>query len=416
MHAFAQTGRRLTRVLFIVQSLGSAGFITATTINSIVGAELSGQPTWAGLPSGVYLLGSALAALVWGYVMERFGRRVGMAWGLLAGAVGAALAALAVIGASFGLLLSGLALMGMAQAAVQFGRFIAAEVHLPAERGRAISNVVLGGTVGAIFGPQMVVPGGLLMRWLGLAELAGPYLIGLLLFVLAMLIVVVQLRPEPREVGRELARLVAAEQPTQELDGPPRPLGLVLRQPAVIVAVLTMVLSQVTMVMLMVITALHMRGHDHSLAAVSLVLSSHTVGMFAFSIISGRLADRLGRAPVIVVGAATLTLACLLAPLSPAVLPIAVALFLLGLGWNFCFVGGSALLSDQLSSAERSKTQGVNDLLIGLMSALGSIGSGVIFARVGFGVMGLVGAAAALVALGLALWWLLGQRAAVSAA
>lgn len=415
MHTFAQTGRRLTTILFIVQSLGSAGFITATTINSIVGAELSGQPTWAGLPSGVYLLGSALAALVWGYAMERFGRRVGMAWGLVAGVAGAALAALAVIGQSFGLLLAGLALMGTAQAAVQFGRFIAAEVHVPAERGRAISNVVLGGTVGAIFGPQMVVPGGLLMRWLGFPELAGPYLISLLLFVVAVVTVVVLLRPEPREVGRELARLVAAQQPMRQPDGPPRALGLILRQPAVIVAVLTMVLSQVTMVMLMVITALHMRDHNHSLGSVSLVLSSHTVGMFAFSIVSGRLADWLGRAPVIAIGAATLTLACLLAPLSPAVLPIAVALFLLGLGWNFCFVGGSSLLADQLSPAESAKTQGVNDLLIGLTSALGSVGSGVIFASLGYAIMGLVGAVAALVALGLALWWMVGQRRAVSA-
>lgn len=403
-------------MLFIVQSFGSAGFITATTINSIVGADLSGRPAWAGLPSGVYLLGSALAALLWGYVMERFGRRVGMACGLLAGVAGAALAALAVIGQSFGLLLAGLALMGTAQAAVQFGRFIAAEVHLPAERGRAISNVVLGGTVGAIVGPQMAVPGGALMRALGWPELAGPYLISLLLFVAAAALVVVRLRPEPRDVARELARRVAAAQPTRQPDGPPRSLGLILRQPAVIVAVLTMVLSQVTMVMLMVITALHMRGHDHTLGAVSLVLSSHTIGMFAFSIVSGRLADRLGRAPVIAIGAATLVLACLLAPLSPALVPIALALFLLGLGWNFCFVGGSSLLADQLSPTERAKTQGVNDLLIGLMSALGSIGSGVIFARVGFGVMGLVGAAAALAALVLALWWLVGQRPAVSAA
>jgi predicted MFS family arabinose efflux permease len=138
--------------------------------------------------------------------------------------------------------------------------------------------------------------------------------------------------------------------------------------------------------------------------------------MFAFSIISGRLTDRLGRLPVIAIGAATLLTACLLAPLSPAVLPIAVALFLLGLGWNFCFVGGSSLLADQLSPAERTKTQGFNDLLIGLMSALGSIGSGVIFATVGYGRMGLVGALAALLALGLTLWRHRSQRATLRAA
>lgn len=416
MHALTQTGRRLTLILFLAQSLGSAGFITATTINSIVGAALGGGPVWAGLPSGVYLLGSALAALGWGYAMERWGRRMGMTVGLLAGVVGAALAALGVIQGTFPLLLVGLALMGTTQAAIQFGRFVAAEVHLPAERGRAISNVVLGGTVGAIFGPQMAVPGGLLMVRLGLPELAGPYLISTVLFVIAAVVVFMRLRPEPRDVGRELARLAAEQQPDRPPDGPPRPLGLILRQPAVVVAVLTMVIGQVVMVMLMVITALHMRGHDHALSAVSLVISSHTVGMYAFSIVSGRLTDRLGRPAVIAIGAATLVLACVTAPLSPAVLPIAVALFLLGLGWNFCFVGGSSLLADQLSPAERAKTQGVNDLLIGLMSALGSIGSGFIFAQVGYGTMGLIGAVASLAALGLALWWQIGQRASVSTA
>ncbi len=166
-----------------------------------------------------------------------------------------------------------------------------------------------------------------------------------------------------------------------------------------------MVFGQAVMVMLMVITSLHMQHNNHSIGDISKVISLHVIGMFAFSIISGRLADRFGRGPVILIGAATLILACLTAPLSPDVLPLSVALFLLGLGWNFCYVGGSSLLSDQLSPDERSRTQGFNDLLIGLVSAAGSLGSGFVFAAVGYGMMGLVGAAAALIPLTLALWW-----------
>ena len=109
-------------------------------------------------------------------------------------------------------------------------------------------------------------------------------------------------------------------------------------------------------------------------------------------------------------GAITLLLSCLLAPLSPQVLPLAVSLFLLGLGWNFCFVGGSSLLSDNLSPAERSRTQGVNDLLLGLASATGSLGSGFVFAGVGYAAMGFVGAAVALLPLVLTLWWWHGIR------
>ncbi|MGH2397145.1 MAG: MFS transporter, partial [bacterium] len=127
--------------------------------------------------------------------------------------------------------------------------------------------------------------------------------------------------------------------------------------------------------------------------------------------ISGRLADRWGRGPVIMAGAAILILATLTAPLSPQVVPLTVALFLLGLGWNFCYVAGSTLLADQLSPSERARTQGFNDLLIGLASAVGSLGSGLVFAAIGFGAMGIVGAAAALIPLAMAAWWQTRQRA-----
>jgi MFS family permease len=131
--------------------------------------------------------------------------------------------------------------------------------------------------------------------------------------------------------------------------------------------------------------------------------------MFAFSIVSGRLTDRWGRGPVILIGAGMLVLACVLAPLSPDVLPLSMTLLLLGLGWNFCYVGGSTLLSDQLAPAERARTQGANDLLIGLATAAASFGSGLVFAAMGYTVIGIAGAMASLVLLGSTLWWMAGR-------
>ncbi len=403
----SRIARKITATLFLAQSLGSAGIIAAATINSIVGAELSGQRAWAGMPTAVNLLGAALSAFAWGYAMDRIGRRGSLGLGLMLGVVGAGLAGGGVMGRSFPLLLAGLVLMGVASAALQLGRFAAAEVHPPAERGRAISNVVIGGTVGAVFGPLLVGPTG---RWAvqaGLDELVGPYAAGLVLFALASAVIFLWLRPDPRDLGRQIARLHPETVPHQ---GPTRSVPQILREPAAIVAITAMVVGQMVMIMLMVITALHMKDHRHSLTAVSLVFSSHTLGMYAFSILSGRLTDRWGRGAVISIGAATLVLASLLAPLSPNVLPLAVALFLLGLGWNFCYVGGSSLLADQLSPAERARTQGFNDMLIGLASATGSLGSGFVFAALGYGVMGVVGAVASLIPLGLVLWWQVGQR------
>jgi len=165
----------------------------------------------------------------------------------------------------------------------------------------------------------------------------------------------------------------------------------------------SMVVGQAVMVMVMVITSLHMRAHAHGLGELSAVISSHTLGLFAFSVVSGRLADRWGRRPTIAAGAAGLVLACALATLSPDVVPLAGALFILGLGWNLCFVGGSTLLADQLTPDERARTQGFNDLLVGLASAAGSLGSGLVFAALGYSVMAWTGAALALVPLVLAL-------------
>jgi MFS family permease len=194
--------------------------------------------------------------------------------------------------------------------------------------------------------------------------------------------------------------------------GAARPLREIFLQPAVIVAMAAMVLGQVVMVAVMVITSLHMRGHQHNLGDISTVISAHTLGMYAFSILSGRLADHWGRERTILAGALGLGLACLAATLSPDVLPLAVALFLLGLGWNFCFVGGSTLLADQLSPAERARTQGFNDLFVGLASALGSLGSGFIFAGLGYTLVALIGAGLSLIPLALAAGRLIRLRSA----
>jgi len=173
----------------------------------------------------------------------------------------------------------------------------------------------------------------------------------------------------------------------------------------VIVAIVTVVFAQMVMVMLMVMTSVHMKAHEHTLTAVSLVISVHALGMYAFSIISGRMTDRWGRGPVIILGSAILILSCVMAAPSDNLLPLLIALFLLGLGWNFAYVAGSTLLADQLSPTERAKTQGFNDLLLGFAAAAGSFGSGLVFAVGGYGTLGVVAASAALVPLGLAVWW-----------
>ncbi len=402
---------KITTILFIAQSLASAGFIAAAAINPILGAKLAHDRSWATLPTAAYLLSGALSASAWGIIMDRIGRRNGIAWGLVIGVIGNALVLYAIQISSFVLVIVGLMMMGATNSAVQLGRFAAAEVNPPDRRGRAISLVVLGGVIGTILARVSAVPMSGFVVSLGMDELAGAYATTLILFAVAAALVFIGLRPDPREVGRDVAKQYPSEIP----HGEARPIFQILRQPAAITAVTSMALGQVVMVAIMVITSLHMEDHNHNRADIYSVISAHTFGMFAPSIFSGWLLDKIGRGKMILIGSLTLLLSCITAPLSPDVLPLGISLFLLGLGWNFCFVGGSALLADQLSPVERSRTQGTNDFLVGLASAIISLSSGIIFNATSYLMMAIIAGALSLVPMFMALSYMRGKPLPVTA-
>jgi MFS family permease len=271
--------------------------------------------------------------------------------------------------------------------------------------------VVWGGTFGAVFGPLMVGPMGNFAKGYGLNELTGPYIAAFALSTVLLFVLFFGLRPDPRELGKQVAEQYPSNMPI----GQSRSLLEIFRQPAAMVAVIAMVLGQVVMVAIMVITSRHMDHHQHGLSDIARVIQSHTFGMYAFSFITGRLTDKWGRGPVILTGSVLLLLACVTAPISPDVLPLAVSLFLLGLGWNFCFVGGSALLSDQLSPLERSQTQGTNDLMVGLAAATGSLGSGIVFTATSYTAIALVAGGISLIPLFMSLVWMRRKTVPVAA-
>ncbi len=396
---------RLTWVLFFSRSLASAGYIAGATIGTLVGAELSGQKALAGVPGAIYLLGNALAAYPAARLMERVGRRPGLTLGFGFGSVGALICGVAILNHSFGLFCLGFILMGVAQGFSDLGRYAAAEMHLPAERGSAISLVVLGGTVGAILGPNLVGPMGRWAESLEVNPLVGPWFASMGLFILGGALIFTFLRPDPRDIGRELA----PEEP-HAATGPVRSIPALLRLPGIQLAIAAMALGQLVMVMIMAITSLHMKGHGHNLDDIGYVIMFHTIGMFGPSLFSGKLVDRFGRAQIIVAGAGILIVACLVAPLSPDVVPMGVALFLLGMGWNFCYVAGGTLLTDVLTLAERGRMQGAMDLLVALSSAVGNLGSGAVFAAFGYALMTYTSLAATLVPLVLAVNFLLRKQ------
>jgi len=411
MTDFSKQARRITIVLFVTQSLYSAGNIASATVNPIVGAQLGGSDYWTGVPTAVYLLGAAFSAFIWGRVMDLIGRRNGLLLGLGLGLLGNGTIFFAIRSVNLPLLLIGFVLTGATNAVVVLARFAAGEVNPPEKRGGAISMVVWGGTFGAVFGPLMVGPMGNFANGYGLNELTGPYIAAFGLLSLLVFVLFLGLRPDPRELGRQVAEQYPSDMPV----GQSRSVMEIFRQPAAMVAVIAMVLGQVVMVAIMVITSRYMDRHQHGLSDIARVIQSHTFGMYAFSFITGRLTDKWGRGPVILTGSALLLLSCVTAPLSPDVLPLAVSLFLLGLGWNFCFVGGSALLSDQLSPVERSRTQGTNDLMVGLASATGSFGSGIVFTATSYTVIALVAGGISLIPFFTSLLWMRRKAIAIVA-
>ncbi|MCB8944887.1 MAG: MFS transporter [Ardenticatenaceae bacterium] len=395
--------QRITMTLFASQSLYSAATIMTFTLLPIVASDLGGSDSLAGFPSTATLIGKAASAYFVGWLMDKVGRRIGLSLGSGLGLLGALLAAVSIIYGSFiGLILSML-LLGMGRGAIDLGRFAAAEVYTEDRRAQVIGLVVFGGTVGAIGGPLLVPYTGNLVEQMGLSRFTGPYFMAAIFLLMGLVLLFAFLRPDPLQIGRLLMAQQEAEGKVEKAR-PQRPLREIFANGRVQVAVASMTIGQLVMTMLMTITPLYMNHHDHGEGAISGVIMAHTIGMFGLSGVTGWLADRFGRMAVIVGGGVILLISSVMAPAVTGAVPLGIALFLLGLGWNFCFVGGSSLLTDALRANERSQIQGASDTMVSLASGLGNVSTGFLFAQWGIIANGSVGLVLALLLLTAVVW------------
>lgn len=405
----ARLRRRTLWSLVAGVALGSTGHIAAVTVATIVAQDLAGSTAWSGAPGAAVVLGAALGAVSLSQVMVRFGRRAGLVAGYGIGVIGAFVATAAVILVSLPLLLVGTMLIGFGNASNQLSRYVAADLFPSGRRASALGTVVWGATVGAVIGPNLAAPAATLAASFGLPDLAGAYLVPVVFVGIAALLTLVALRPDPYA----LADVSSRHDHPDELRSTAGSLRSVLGRPNVPVAIVALVSGQVVMTLVMTMTPLHMIAHDHDLAAIGIVISGHTFGMFGLSPISGRLSDRFGSVPTILAGLTTVAAASILAAIAPpegGVL-LFVALFLLGYGWNLGYVAGSALLTRDLSLAERTRLQGLVDGLIWSSAAGASLGSGVVVAAASYATLGLLGAALVVVPA----WLVLARRGAVNA-
>ncbi len=381
---------KLMATLFVAQVCGSTGQSIVLAVGSILAASITGTNTWSGLPVAVGALGTALASWPLARLMARSGRRPGLALGYGLAIVGALLGMVGVAVRSFPLMLAGMALFGIASTSNLLARYAAADVSTGAHRGRAMGLIVWGSTVGSMIGPNLMGPALRLGALLGVESTASAFLVSVAGYALGALLIQIFLRPDPLTLARQAQEVADAGAPAVTA----RRLGVILNDVRVQIALATLAVSQFVMISTTSTSPLYLHDQGHTVQTIGLAVSLHLAGMYVTSPLAGWLSDRFGRLLIIGAGAAILILAVMLAGLAPGSdrLLVIFALFLNGVGWNMAFVAGSALLTDALAPNERASVQGLADLFMGLMGALGSATGGMILGIWGFAILNAVGA------------------------
>jgi MFS family permease len=380
--------RRTLRLLFLTQIISGIGLAIGSSVGALLAADIAGVGV-SGAAVSANVLGAALFAVPAAAIVHRYGRRPSLATCYVLAAAGAILIVTAAMRGSIPLLFLGYLLFGGGSAAGLQARYAAVDLAPAPLRGRHLSLIVWGTTVGAVAGPSLAAPAGAFLGGYGIPTLAGPFVFSALLFGVAAVLLLLLLRPDPAVVAGEVLGSAAGPRPHASRGATRTALGLIVSRAPARLGVSAMAVGHVVMIGVMTMTPVHIRGagHDaaHTLRIVGVVLSSHIAGMFAFSPLVGWLTDRLGRRPVIFAGIGLLLTACGLAGTAGReTVPLAGSLMLLGLGWSATMVAGSTLLSESVPAELRPSAQGLSDLAMGLAGASAGALSGVVVQAWGY--------------------------------
>jgi predicted MFS family arabinose efflux permease len=383
--------RRNVALLAACQAMLFTNNSTLIAINGLAGLALSPYRSLATLPVACWVLGGAIGTMPASLHMKRVGRQRGLTSGTFWGIVGALVCSTAIWAHSFWLLCLGTLIWGVYNAYGQYYRFAAADVSAPEFRSTAISLVLAGGLVGGILGPNLsrITVDALDTRFLG-AYLA------LICFALVTMVLLRFIRiPTPSVAERTESG---------------RPLSEIARQPKFVIAVLSAAISYGVMNFLMTSTPIAMQVCGHPYSDATFVISSHVVGMFAPSFVSGPLIRRLGALPVMFAGALLNFAAIAIALSGISVAQFWSSLVVLGIGWNFLYIGGTTLLTTTYRPEERAKAQGANDQTIFIMMAISSLTSGMTVTSAGWERVNLVALPLVALVAGAIAWYALHER------
>ncbi|WP_214828809.1 MFS transporter [Exiguobacterium algae] len=394
--------KRTLVIVVLSQIFGGAGLAAGITVGALLARDLLGTDAYAGVPTALFTLGSAGAAFLIGMMSQRVGRRFGLATGFITGAIGAFGVIIAATAESIPLLFFSLLIYGAGTATNLQARYAGTDLANSTERATAVSIAMVSTTFGAVAGPNLVGPMGRIADTIGLPTLSGPFLLAGVAYLLAGLVLLIFLNPDPLLVARAIEHSQRTKHQTSLSDG-----SEVSDCRGVYVGAFVMVLSQIVMVAIMTMTPVHMRQHGHELGAVGLVIGFHIGAMYLPSLVTGVLVDKIGRDVMAIASGVTLFFAGVVAAYAPAdsLFLLIIGLVLLGVGWNFGLISGTAILVDATTPETRAKTQGSVDVWIALSGASGGMLSGVIAAQSSYLMLSLLGGIISLVLVPLVLWY-----------
>jgi len=353
-------------ILALCQALGMSCMALSITVTALVGKGLAPSPALATMPLALQFVAMAAMTIPASLLMGRFGRRAGFTLGSLLGIAGGVVSCLAVFRADFALFCLGAAFLGGFSTHVALYRFAAADVAGQAHRSRAISYVMVGGVVAAILGPELA-------KWskdlFAPVLFAGGYAAVAVLAFLTLVLIQLAALPKPLSLkGRDRGR----------------PLAEIVRQPSLVVAVLCAMVAYGSMNLVMVSTPLAMVACAHPFETAAFVIQWHVVGMYAPSFVTGHVIHRIGALPVIATGGLLILTCVVINQTGVELLQFWAALLLLGVGWNFMFVGGTSLLTETYRPEEQPRVQAFNEFMVFGTTAVTALASGAVFSALGW--------------------------------
>lgn len=353
-------------ILASAQALFQIASVMVMTVGGLAGAAITSRPELATAPIAAMFLGTASATFPASLWMARVGRRWGFVLGALLGTAGGLVGALGIWKGSLVLLSAGTFLVGAYQGFAQFYRFAASEVAEESFRPRAIALVLAGGIVAAFVGPWLSRVGGPLLE---------PRYTGAFLILTAVSLIA---------AGLLTAVRVPASEAGADRDAPRRRWQDIVKQPTYLVALFGAATGYAIMILAMTATPIAMVRHEHSLDAASSVIQFHVLGMFLPSFFTGSLIARFGVIRIMLVGLALLVTHVLTTLTGTGFVSFASALTIIGVGWNFLYIGGTALLTTAYTPAERSTAQAINDMTIFAVGLACSFGAGALLETYGW--------------------------------